>query len=105
MPRLTFTLFTSLVGIIAVAAATAPAMASQVHFRAQPAAIPAEARLVVRDTVFRCGDNGCTAPRASSRAEIVCTALAREVGELRSFSANGRHFGADELAECNRAAR
>ena len=95
----------ALFALLSVAAAAAPAAASQVHFRAQPVAVPAEARLVVRDTVFRCADSGCVAPRASSRAEIVCSALVREIGAVSSFSANGRSFGADELAACNRAAR
>jgi hypothetical protein len=101
---MTLRLSTLFFGIAALAAA-APAAASKAHFRAEPLAAPAEARLVVRDTVFRCGHAGCVAPRGSARAGIVCSALVREVGALRSFSADGRSFGAEELAECNRAAR
>ena len=104
MARFAPTLLT-LVGFAALAAAPSPGAASQIHFRAEPATVPAEARVVVRDTVFRCGEDGCYAPRGSSRAEIVCTVLARELGPLRSFSAGGRSFAGDALAECNRAAR
>ena len=96
---------TLLLPLAALAATAGPAAASQIHFRADPVTAPAEARLVVRDTVFRCGDAGCVAPRASSRPELVCAALAREVGELRMFAANGRSFDSAALAQCNSRAR
>lgn len=91
--------------VLSLAAPVSAAWASQIHFRAQPETAPSEARLVVRDTVFRCGAAGCVAPRGASRAELVCAALAREVGGLESFSANGRLFDPAALAECNRRAR
>jgi hypothetical protein len=90
---------------LAALAGAVPVLASQAHFRAEPVTAPAEARLVVRDTVFRCGEGGCVAPGGGSRAAIVCTALVREVGPLRSFTVAGRSFDADALAQCNRAAR
>ncbi len=96
---------TLLLPLAALAATVGQAAARQIHFRADPANPPAEARLVVRDTVFRCGVSGCVAPRASSRPELVCAALAREVGELRSFSSAGRSFDAAALAACNSRAR
>lgn len=105
MARSMSTLVSFTAGLAALASVTGPAAASQVHFRAEPVTAAPEARLVVRDTVFRCGEAGCVAPNASSRAEIVCTALARRLGELRTFAAAGRSFDAEELARCNRAAR
>ncbi|HEX8643945.1 MAG TPA: hypothetical protein VF702_08535 [Allosphingosinicella sp.] len=105
MARIAPTLLTSLLGLAALAASAAPAEASQTHFRAQPLNLPEAIRLVVRDTVFRCGPASCVAPRASSRAELVCAALAREVGGLASFSAGGRAFDAAALEACNRRAR
>ncbi len=104
MPRSAATLPTSILALLlsATPAAAAPADA---HFRAQPLAAPAAVRLVVRDTVFRCAAAGCVAPRASSRAEHVCAALARQVGGLASFSAAGRSFDAAALEDCNRRAR
>ena len=89
----------------AFAATAAPAMASQAHFRAQPVAPASEARLVVRDTIFRCGTAGCAAARGSTRPEIVCSVLAREVGQLASFSAGDRDFDTAALEACNRRAR
>ena len=103
--QLSASLFALLCGVTVLAAAAGPATASPLHFRAEPATVPGEARLVIRDTVFRCAAAACVAPRASSRAELICAALAREVGALRSFSANGRSFDAAELEACNRRAR
>jgi hypothetical protein len=105
MARIASTLFTSLVGLAALSATAGTAEASQTHFRAQPLDLPEAVRLVVRDTVFRCGGAGCVAPRGSSRPELVCSALAREVGGLASFSAGGRAFDAAALEACNRRAR
>ncbi|HEY0014566.1 MAG TPA: hypothetical protein VGB79_17120 [Allosphingosinicella sp.] len=90
---------------LALALLSAPAAASEAHFRAQPLAASEAVRLVVRDTVFRCGASGCVAPRGSSRPEHVCAALVREVGALASFSAAGRPFDAAALEDCNRRAR
>lgn len=86
-------------------ASAAPPAATGVHYRAQPAAAPAQARLIVRDIVWRCGAGGCTAPRSGSRPEIVCASLAREFGALASFSAGDRSFDAAALENCNRRAR
>jgi hypothetical protein len=91
--------------LLALSLFSSPAAASEIHFRAQPLAAPEAGRLVVRDTVFRCGPAGCAAPRGSDRAERVCAALAREVGALSSFSVAGRAFDAAALENCNRSAR
>ena len=98
-------LFALLLTAAAFVATATPAMASQAHFRAHPVAPASEARLVVRDTIFRCGEAGCAAARGSTRPEIVCSVLAREVGALASFSAGGRDFDAAALERCNRRAR
>lgn len=82
-----------------------PASATAHHYRAEPVAAIDTARLVIRDTVFRCGPSGCVGPRSPDRPERVCAALAREVGALASFSAGGRALDAAALAECNRRAR
>ncbi|HEX8216998.1 MAG TPA: hypothetical protein VF577_06000 [Allosphingosinicella sp.] len=98
-------LFALLLTIAAMLAAAGPAAASEVHYRAQPAAAPAAARLIVRDTVWRCGSAGCVAPRSGSRPAIVCASVARALGTLRGFSAGGEAFDAEALENCNRRAR
>ncbi|HEX8511664.1 MAG TPA: hypothetical protein VF688_01005 [Allosphingosinicella sp.] len=82
-----------------------PALASGVQYRAEPAAPPAAARLVVKDVVWKCGAAGCAAPQGNSRAAIDCSALAREVGALRSFTVGGRPLDSAALGKCNAKAR
>jgi hypothetical protein len=82
-----------------------PAAATAQHYRAEPVTAVDAQRLVIRDTVFRCGASGCTAARSADRPERVCAALVREVGALASFSVGGRVLDAAALAECNRRAR
>lgn len=110
MTRTTIASITSTLLLGALAAATAGAAAparapGEAHFRAHPATASTAQRLVVRDTVFRCGVDGCVAPRGTSRPELVCSALAREVGTVASFIAGGRSFDAAALETCNRRAR
>ena len=88
----------------ASASLAAPAFA-QTYYRAEPAAPPAQVRLVARDNVWSCGSGACTSGRNASRPAIVCASLARQVGALRSFSVEGRAFAAEELESCNRRAR
>jgi hypothetical protein len=45
------------------------------------------------------------ASKANARDNIVCELVAREVGKLQSFRANGADFDADALAKCNTKAR
>ena len=85
--------------ILALALVATPALAS--HYHAQPAAKPEAARLILRDTIWSCGDNGCAAGKSNSRPAIVCEVLVKEVGALRSFSVDGRPLTPQELEKCN----
>jgi hypothetical protein len=86
-------------------ASASPALASGAHYRAEPASPPTAERLVVRDIVWKCGASGCVAGKSNSRANVECSALAREIGPLRSFSAAGQALPADQLEKCNARAR
>jgi hypothetical protein len=66
---------------------------------------PVQGTKVAADTAWRCADNSCFAQAASSRPEIVCAKVAREVGKMESFSYRGTAFDADTLAKCNAKAR
>lgn len=90
--------------LLAMALVAAPAFASS-HYHAEPQAQPAKQRVVTRDGIWNCGDGACTAAQGNSRPEIACAALVREVGALRSFSANGTTFAGDRLEKCNARAR
>ena len=60
---------------------------------------------VARETLWRCGTDGCSASNAASRPEITCAHAVREVGKVTSFSFKGAAFDADALAKCNAKAR
>ena len=90
--------------ILASALVAAPAFAAPT-FQAQPEVAPAEAKFVVRDTIWTCGDAGCSATASNSRPAVVCALLAREVGALKSFSARGEALDGEALAKCNARAK
>jgi len=92
----------SLVLAASVLAAT-PALAN--HYRAEPAAAPAQARFLARDNVWNCNGTACASARNGARPAIVCALLVREVGRLNRFSVAGRDFAAEELETCNSRAR
>jgi hypothetical protein len=75
------------------------------HYRAEPAAPPSAARLVVKEIVWKCGPGGCVAPQRNARPGIDCSALAREIGALRSFTVGGQPLDAAALGKCNARAR
>ena len=65
---------------------------------AQPATT---AKNLVRGVFVKCDGTSCSAPEASSASKNVCISIAREFGEITSFKAGNRVFGATELATCN----
>lgn len=97
---------------VAVAAAAsltlapgAIAQAANGYYSATPATASAKSTVVTRSTVWKCSDSGCVAGKANARDNIMCELLAREVGTLSAFRANGSDFDADALAKCNAKAR
>jgi hypothetical protein len=89
---------------LSLALVSTPAFAS--GFQAEANTRPPQSRFVARDSIWRCTESACVSTnRTSTRPAIVCAALAREVGALKSFSAEGRAFGPEELQSCNARAR
>ena len=89
---------------LSLALVATPAFAA--GFQAETSARPPQVRFVAHDSIWRCTDNACASGNATAtRPAIVCAALARQVGALRSFSANGRAFDDAELQACNARAR
>ena len=86
-------------GIACAVTASAP------QYRAELAAPASADRLIVRDTLWHCGGGTCVAAIGASRPAVVCAALAREAGALRSFAVDGRVLAADALEKCNARAR
>lgn len=86
--------------------ATTASAAAPAGYSAKPAAVADTAKFVARDTIWRCGPDGCvSASKANSRAAFVCEALVKEVGAVTSFRAAGETFDAEALAKCNARAK
>jgi hypothetical protein len=91
--------------ILSLAFLSAPALAAG-PFQAETNAPPAQERFVARDSIWRCSGSVCVSTnRTSTRPAVVCAALARQAGALKSFSTEGRAFDAAELQSCNARAR
>ena len=75
------------------------------YYAATPATAPEKASLITRSTLWKCGGGVCTAAKANARDNIMCELVARELGELSAFRANGSDFDAEALAKCNAKAR
>lgn len=87
-------------------ALASPSQAASRGYSAQLSAPAAATRMIAHDTVWSCDGAACkSASESSSRAEIVCAALAKKAGRLESFSANGTSFDAAKLEKCNSRAR
>ena len=90
--------------ILSLAFLSGPAFAA--GFQAETGTRPPQTRFVARDSIWRCTENACVSTNeTATRPAVVCAALARHVGALRSFSVDGRAFGAEELQACNARAR
>ncbi|WP_448662263.1 CC_3452 family protein [Sphingomonas sp. CJ20] len=91
--------------VLAFAPLPGMAQAARGYYAATPVTAPAKASLVTRSTIWKCGEGVCVAAKANARDNIVCELVAREVGALSAFRANGTEFDADALAKCNAKAR
>lgn len=72
-------------------------------YRAELAAPAAEARPIAGGVAWSCSDTRCAAGKGKSRPVIVCARLAKEVGPVASFVANGEALDEEQLARCNNA--
>jgi len=85
---------------------SAPAAAQTPTYRAVPATpIAASDSVIIGETLWACGPEGCTTSKATARPAIVCEQAIKKVGKLVSFSAGTKDFDADALAKCNARAK
>ena len=85
-----------------VATSTSPLAAqSGAYYTATLAQPAADDRAVAGGVAWACQDTTCVANKGSSRPSRICRGLAREFGEVTSFTANGEALAEDELARCN----
>ena len=90
-----------------LSATTSPARAAGAsdYYRAVPVSAPKRTSLVTRDTLWKCDDAACAAPRAGSRDAVVCELAVQRLGALSAFHANGAAFDASALERCNARAK
>jgi hypothetical protein len=91
-----------ILALSAIALAAAPAAASS--YSATPGA-PASGRFVTRDIVWNCGPAACQGATDESRPLVLCQSLAKKVGRIDVFLADGRSLAAEELNRCNAVAK
>ncbi|MFL6758369.1 MAG: CC_3452 family protein [Sphingomonas sp.] len=88
--------------VCALALAAAPAGASTYSAKL---AVPTTERIIARDIIWACGTGACQGATDESRPAVLCQSLARRVGKVDSFVADGRAFAPAELDRCNSAAK
>ena len=103
--RISTPILSAALALAAATTAISPAVAAGSYYRAELATPPSADQMVVRGLIWKCAAGGCVAGRSNSRAVIDCSALAREVGTLRSFTVEGRSLAPDQLQKCNARAR
>ena len=79
--------------------------ADTAFYRAEPAAAPAQNRVIAGELVWRCGAGACTAASSGARPLIECQGLVRAVGKVKSFAAGGTALPPEQLERCNARAR
>lgn len=92
---------------ISLAAFTSAAASAQSggYYSATAVEAPQKASFVTQNTVWKCKDGVCTAPRTPSTDKVMCERAATRIGALSSFTVGGTAFDAAALAACNARAR
>lgn len=95
----------SLVATAALALGTTMApIASQAaapYYTAKLAVPASDDRAVAGGVAWACKDDMCVAAKGTSRPMRICRGLAREFGEVTSFTAKGKELSEEKLAKCN----
>ena len=88
---------------LAIGATLAPitSEAADPYYTAKLAAPTDDDRAVAGGVAWACRDDMCVAAKGTGRPLRICRGLAREFGEITSFTANGEELPADQLAKCN----
>src|SRR5690348_1937856 len=87
--------------IVTAVSPSAAQAAEGAYYRAQLSAPAASTNAVAGGLVWKCAETNCAAPKGTSRPAIVCARLAKEVGEVATFTAGGKALEAEDLARCN----
>ncbi|MBV7258237.1 CC_3452 family protein [Erythrobacter crassostreae] len=85
------------------ATASAPLAAAKTgpYYSATFSAPVDDNRAVAGGVAWACKDTKCVANKGTSRPVNVCRGIAREFGEVTSFTARGKELDEKKLAKCN----
>ncbi len=89
----------------ALCVATAATAQPAGYYVAVPAAPATKPQLMTRATPWHLDGGAYVAARAPERDVVLCQLVARDVGQLQSFSVAGKAIDADALAKCNARAK
>ncbi len=85
-----------------IATSAAPLSAQGAPYYTATLAQPADDnRAVAGGVAWNCAGTTCVANKGTSRPSRVCRGLAREFGEIVSFTADGEALAEDKLTRCN----
>lgn len=89
-----------------VALAPAAALAqSGGYYAATAAQPPKKASFITQNTVWKCKEGVCTAPKTPAQDKLMCERAVARIGALSAFSVGGTAFDAAALEACNTRAR
>ncbi|MDY7097084.1 MAG: hypothetical protein SXU28_03000 [Pseudomonadota bacterium] len=88
---------------VALGASLAPVttQAAAPYYTATLAAPAEDDRAVAGGVAWNCRDTTCVAAKGTARPMRICRGLAREFGEITSFTAKGKALSEEKLAKCN----
>ena len=102
---------TRLVSLAAAAlsvAALMPAAAlaqSGGYYAATAVDAPKKASFVTQNTVWKCKEGVCSAPKTPTQDKVMCERAVQRIGALSAFTVGGTAFDAEALAACNARAK
>lgn len=87
--------------------ALAPIAAAQSggYYAATTVEAPKKASFVTQNTMWKCKDSICTAPKTPTQDKVMCERAVQRVGPLSAFAAGGVAFDAATLEACNARVR
>lgn len=102
------TRFASLAAAALTLTALSPVAASAQssgHYAATAVEAPKRASFVTSNTIWKCKDGVCVAPKAASQDKVMCERAVSRLGALSAFSVGGTAFDAAALEACNARAK
>ena len=75
------------------------------HYAATAVDAPKRASFVTQNTIWKCKDGVCIAPKTATQDKVMCERAVQRSGTLSAFSGGGAAFDAEALAACNARAK